>query len=151
MFDGNKGMCQTCFVQSLTTPVEEMAAAKEAQLEKIAQSDANVESIILTTETFVSERILERLEIVTAEVAFGQNIFKDLFVDVRNIVGGRSATVQATMRDARRTVLRELKQEAALVGANAVIAVDLDYVELSSHSTMVMLVASGTAVRLETS
>ena len=53
------------------------------------------------------------------------------------------------MRDARRTALYELKREAYLVGANAVVGVDLDYVELSSAGSMIMLVASGTAVEIE--
>lgn len=89
------------------------------------------------------------IEIVTAECAFGISIFKDLFAGVRNIVGGRSKAVQQTMRDARRTALYELKVEANLVGANAVVGVDLDYVELSAGGSMVMLVASGTAVVIE--
>lgn len=87
---------------------------------------------------------------MTAECAFGMNIFKDLFAGVRNIVGGRSKAVQDTMRDARRTTLYELKKEAHAVGANAVVGVDLDYVELAgAGSSMVMLVASGTAVVIE--
>ena len=77
------------------------------------------------------------------------NIFKDLFAGVSNVVGGRSEAVQKTMRDSRRTVLYELKKEAYEVGANAVVGVDLDYVELSSAGSMVMLVASGTAVMIE--
>jgi len=77
------------------------------------------------------------------------NIFKDLFASVRDVVGGRSEAVQATMRDARRTALYELKKEAHAVGANAVVGVDLDYVELSSGGSMVMLVATGTAVIVE--
>ena len=77
------------------------------------------------------------------------NMFKDLFAGVRNIVGGRSEAVQQTMRDSRRTALYELKKEAFQVGANAVVGVDLDYVELSSNGSMVMLVASGTAVIIE--
>ena len=74
------------------------------------------------------------------------NIFKDLFAGVRDIVGGRSEAVQKTMRDSRKTVLYELKKEAYEVGANAVVGVDLDYVELSNANSMVMLGASGTAV-----
>jgi uncharacterized protein YbjQ (UPF0145 family) len=74
---------------------------------------------------------------------------KDLFAGVRDIVGGRSKAVQQTMRDARRTALYELKVEADLVGADAVVGVDLDYVELSAAASMVMLVASGTAVIIE--
>ena len=77
------------------------------------------------------------------------NIFKDLFAGIRDIVGGRSEAVQVTMRDLRRTALYELKKEAHAVGANAVVAVDLDYVELSGAGNMVMLVASGTAVVIE--
>ena len=55
-----------------------------------------------------------------------------------------------TMRDSRKTALYELKKEAYEVGANAVVGVDLDYVELAgTGSSMVMLVASGTAVVIE--
>ena len=109
-----------------------------------------IETILLTTETAPNLNITKRIEIVTAECAFGMNIFKDLFAGVRNIVGGRSEAVQKTMRDSRRTALYELKKEAYEVGANAVVGVDLDYLELAgTGSSMVMLVASGTAVVIE--
>ena len=111
--------------------------------------DAGIDAILLTTETAPNLNITERIEIVTAECAFGMNIFKDLFAGVRDIVGGRSEAVQKTMRDSRKTALYELKKEAYEVGANAVVGVDLDYVELSKAGSMVMLVASGTAVRIE--
>lgn len=110
---------------------------------------SEIESVMLTTETYPQGLvILERIEIVTAECAFGMNMFKDLFAGVRDIVGGRSEAVQKTMRDSRRTALYELKREAHAVGANAVVGVDLDYVELSGVGNMVLLVASGTAVRI---
>ena len=108
-----------------------------------------VEAVLLTTETAPELKIINRLEIVTAECAFGMNIFKDLFAGVRDVVGGRSAAVQNTMRDSRRVALSELKREAYEIGANAVIGVDLDYMELSSGASMVLLVASGTAVVIE--
>lgn len=108
-----------------------------------------IEAVLLTTETHPDLQIQDRIEIVTAECAFGMNIFKDLFAGVRDIVGGRSEAVQRTMRDARRTALYELKREAHAVGANAVVGVDLDYVELSAAGSMVMLVASGTAVNIK--
>jgi len=113
------------------------------------QKEAAINSIVLTTETAPNLNITKRIEIVTAECAFGMNIFKDLFAGVRDIVGGRSEAVQKTMRDSRKTALYELKKEAYEVGANAVVGVDLDYVELSNANSMVMLVASGTAVMIE--
>ena len=118
------------------------------QIAAIQLKDA-INKIMLTTETAPNINITKRIEIVTAEVAYGMNIFKDLFAGVRDFVGGRSEAVQATMRDARRTALYELKKEAHAVGANAVVGVDLDYVELSSGGSMVMLVATGTAVIVE--
>ena len=121
--------------------------AKEIN-EKV-EYNLQIDAILLTTETAPNLNITKRIEIVTAECAFGMNIFKDLFAGVRDIVGGRSEAVQKTMRDSRRTALYELKKEAYEVGANAVVGVDLDYVELSKAGSMVMLVASGTAVRIE--
>ncbi|MDG3039851.1 YbjQ family protein [Roseicyclus marinus] len=131
-------LCNTC-VSSGHTKANSAAPRK-----------AEVDAIMLTTETQLDGiRVTRRIEIVTAECAFGMNIFKDLFAGVRDIVGGRSEAVQQTLRDARRTALYELKKEAHAVGANAVIGVDLDYVELSAAGSMVLLVASGTAVIVE--
>ena len=52
-----------------------------------------IEAVVLTTEAAPSLNITKRIEIVTAECAFGMNIFKDLFAGVRDIVGGRSPEV----------------------------------------------------------
>lgn len=142
--EGHNGFCGPCVMEgSIEKDEYKLVKASETVREKA------IESIILTTETAPSLKITKRIEIVTAEVAYGMNIFKDLFAGVRDIVGGRSEAVQKTMRDARRTALYELKKEAHSVGANAVVGVDLDYVELSGSSNMVMLVASGTAVVIE--
>lgn len=149
--EGNRGMCPSCFGLKLTEertgePIEVLENIRAKKNQENLVRDAAIDSIMLTTETAPNLNITERIEIVTAECAFGMNIFKDLFAGVRDIVGGRSEAVQKTMRDARRTALYELKKEAHSVGANAVVGVDLDYVELSSAGSMVMLVASGTAV-----
>jgi uncharacterized protein YbjQ (UPF0145 family) len=140
---GTNGLCNGCaFLENVEPEVL-------GYLSETAEFNVNVDAILLTTETAPNLNITERIEIVTAECAFGMNIFKDLFAAVRDIVGGRSEAVQQTMRDSRKTALYELKKEAYEVGANAVVGVDLDYVELSKAGSMVMLVASGTAVRIE--
>ena len=138
--------CDVCYENNKAEFDRSAELDRERQQEKLAEIDA----IMLTTEAYPEGiKIRKRLEIVTAECAFGMNIFKDLFAGVRDIVGGRSEAVQKTLRDSRRTALYELKKEAHAVGANAVVGVDLDYVELSGVGNMVLLVASGTAVRLE--
>ena len=113
-------------------------------------SDAAPSVLLTTAPSLEGHRVIQTIDIVTAECVFGMNIFRDLFAGVRDIFGGRSKSSQRVLRDARQTCLTELRREAHALGANAVIAVDLDYSELSgSGKSMLFLVASGTAVRVE--
>ncbi|MDA7427481.1 YbjQ family protein [Primorskyibacter aestuariivivens] len=117
------------------------------QIMEHREHNAEIEEILITTEMQPDIAIRERITIVTAECAYGMNVFKDIFASVRNVFGGRSEAIQKTMRDARETVLFELKREAHAVGANAVVGVDLDYTQIGDSGwNMVMLIASGTAV-----
>ena len=110
--------------------------------------DELAKELILTTETALTDYVIEeRIEIITAECVFGMNMFRDMFAGIRDIFGGRSSASQKVLRDSRRVCLTELRREALMVGANAVIAVDLDYNEISGDGkSMLFLVASGTAV-----
>lgn len=121
---------------------------KSQELETLSEQELS--NILLTTETSLDLEIEKRIEIITAECAFGMNIFKDFFAGVRDIFGGRSKATQGVLRDARKTVLSELRKEAYAVGANAVIAIDLDYSEFSGGGkSMLFVVASGTAVKVK--
>ena len=115
--------------------------------------DEIAKDLILTTEFSMPEyQITQRLEIITAECVFGMNMFRDMFASIRDIVGGRSSASQKVLRDARRTCLTELRREALISGADAVIGVDLDYSEISGDGkSMLMVVASGTAVKIQPS
>lgn len=103
--------------------------------------------IISTTHIIEGRPVDEYLGVVTGEAIMGANIFKDLFAGVRDIVGGRSAAYEEELRKARRIALDELGEEAQHLGADAVIGVDLDY-ETVGQGSMLMVTASGTAVRL---
>jgi uncharacterized protein YbjQ (UPF0145 family) len=108
-----------------------------------------VSAMLMTTTSTVEGRpVREYLGVVTGEVIVGANIFKDLFASVRDIVGGRSGAYENSLRDARETALKELADEARALGADGVIGIDLDYEVLGSQGSMLMVSASGTAVRL---
>lgn len=117
----------------------------------IDEVDRLTKGITLTTETIMQGyNILERIEIISSECVFGMNLFRDIFAGFRDIFGGRSVASQKVLRDARRTCLIELRREALMVGANAVIGVDLDYNEISgAGKSMLFLVATGTAVNIK--
>lgn len=105
--------------------------------------------MIVTTETHIDLPIEERFGIVSAECVLGVSIFRDLAGMVRDAVGGRVVSSQNSLKEARTTALEEMKREAQRMGANAVIAVDLDYSEISGGGkSMLLVAATGTAVRL---
>ena len=86
--------------------------------------------------------------IVTGETIIGANIFKDFFASIRDIVGGRSGSYERVLREAKDTALKEMKEEAIKLNANAVIGIDLDYETVGKNGGMLMVTASGTAVKL---
>ncbi|MCO6179975.1 heavy metal-binding domain-containing protein [Ciceribacter sp. RN22] len=104
--------------------------------------------IITTTPTIEGRSIIEYKGIVTGEAILGTNIFRDIFAGIRDLVGGRSASYEQVLREARETALREVEQEARRLGANAVVGVDIDYENVSTGSSgsMLMVSVSGTAV-----
>jgi uncharacterized protein YbjQ (UPF0145 family) len=104
--------------------------------------------LVSTTTSLEGRPVADYLGVVTGEVIVGANIFKDLFAGIRDIVGGRSGSYESTLRDARKTAIEELKDEARALGADAVIGVDLDYEVLGQGGSMLMVSASGTAVKL---
>lgn len=104
--------------------------------------------ILTTTNTIETHQIKEYLGIVTGETIIGANIFKDFFAGIRDIVGGRSSSYEGVLREAKDTAIKEMQEQAQQLGANAVIGIDLDYETVGSNGAMLMVTASGTAVRL---
>lgn len=104
--------------------------------------------IVTTTPSVEGRPVQDYLGIVTGEAIVGAHLFKDLFAGIRDIVGGRSGTYEKTLGDARQIALDELAQAASARGADAVVGVDLDYEVLGANNGMLMVTASGTAVKL---
>lgn len=107
--------------------------------------------LVLTTPNIEGKRITEYQGIVTGEAILGANIFRDLFAGIRDIVGGRSGAYEEELRKAKQIAIREMVDEATARGANAILAVDLDYetISMGNGGGMLMVSASGTAVKYE--
>jgi len=75
-------------------------------------------------------------------------MFRDIFANVRDIVGGKSVSTQKILKDLKSNAFRDLKEQDYKLNASAVIAIDLDYSEFSGGGkSMLFLVATGTAVK----
>lgn len=104
--------------------------------------------IITTTQSIEGRPAQEYLGIVMGESIVGAHIFRDLFAGVRDIVGGRAKGYEDALRGARQEALHEMATHAAGLGADAVLAVDLDYEVVGSRGSMLMVTCAGTAVKL---
>ncbi|HVF98007.1 MAG TPA: heavy metal-binding domain-containing protein [Flavisolibacter sp.] len=104
--------------------------------------------LLTTTPTIEGQPIQQYIGIVTAETIIGANLVKDIFAGIRDIVGGRSGTYERVIEEARMNALRELEVKAAQMGANAVVGIDLDFETVGSRGSMLMVIATGTAVKL---
>ncbi|GAA0729571.1 putative heavy metal-binding protein [Clostridium malenominatum] len=105
--------------------------------------------IVTTTNSIEGRRILEYKGIVFGEVISGVNFIKDFAAGLTNFFGGRSGSYEGELIQARENALKELENRAMSMGANAVIGVDIDYEVLGQGGNMLMVTASGTAVRVE--
>lgn len=104
--------------------------------------------ILSTTPSLEGRPVRQYLGVVTAETIIGANFVRDLFASIRDFVGGRSGSYEEVLREAKQTALRELQEEAVRLGADAVVGIDLDYETIGGSGSMLMVTASGTAVKL---
>ena len=103
--------------------------------------------MLMSTTSVVDGRPVSRyLGVVTGEAIIGANIFRDMFAAVRDIVGGRSATYEKALNEAREVAMAEMQRRAQDLGANGVIGIDVDYEVLGQNNGMLMVAVSGTAV-----
>ncbi len=103
--------------------------------------------ITTTTHSVEGKQITDYLGIVTGEAIMGANMFRDFLAGITDLVGGRSGTYENKLADGRETAILEMEQLARQRGANAVVAVDIDYEVIGD--SMLMVSASGTAVKIE--
>ena len=105
--------------------------------------------ILTTTPTVEGRTIIEYKGVVFGEVISGVNFIKDIKASLRDIVGGRSGSYEQELINARAQALRELEERARQMNADAVVGIDIDYEVLGQSGSMLMVSASGTAVRLQ--
>lgn len=105
--------------------------------------------LVTTTPIIEGKRIIHYYGIVSGETIIGANVFRDFLAGIRDFVGGRSGAYEEVLRQAKETAIKEMEEQAARLGANAVIGVDLDYETVGGSGSMLMVTATGTAVMIE--
>jgi len=104
--------------------------------------------IVTTTDHVEGKSVGQYCGIVSGEAILGANLFKDFFAGIRDVVGGRSGAYEKEFRRAKEAALEDMIAEAESMGADAVVAIDLDYEVIGGdQKSMLMVSANGTAVK----
>ncbi|HAC62434.1 MAG TPA: hypothetical protein DCF68_02570 [Cyanothece sp. UBA12306] len=102
--------------------------------------------LLTTTPDLGETKIVEYLGLVTGEVILGTNPIKDIAASLRELVGTRSKEYEESLVKAKELALKELEERAVAMGANAIISIQLDFEQVTTHN-MIMVCAAGTAVK----
>lgn len=147
-FEVKEGACPSCPKAAERAEASKSDAEREREKRADAERRQAVAAMPVTTETYVGD--VERLGLVASEVVLGMNVFRDVLANLRDLVGGRSGAVQQTLREARDTALTEARAQAAELGGDMIVALDVDYHSISTGGSVNMMLVSvaGTAVKL---
>ena len=105
--------------------------------------------IVATTETVAGQRVRQTLGQVFGVVVRSRGLGGNIAAGLRSLVGGEITEYTQMLEEARKHAIDRVVDNAALMGANAVLTLRFDSSEIGQ--TMSEIVAYGTAVVLEPS
>ena len=105
--------------------------------------------LISTTSSIEGKTIKEFRGVVFGEVINGVNFIRDFTAGITNVIGDRATEYEEELIDTRAEALNEMIKRAEKIGANAIIGTKVDYETIGENGSMLMVVASGTAVVIE--
>lgn len=128
---------------------EEVRQAARNILARREAAIADGSFIVTTTPSVEGRKITAYKGVVFGEVVAGVGWIKDYGAAIRDTFGGRSEGYEGELIAARESAIEEMSQRAAARGANAVVGVKVDYETVGQYGSMLMVIASGTAVVVE--
>ncbi len=103
--------------------------------------------IVVTTEAVVHYRIIETKGQVFGVVVRSRGLGGNIMAGLRSLGGGEITEYTQLLEEARRHAIDRMVQNAAVMGANAIVRMQFDSSEIGQ--TMSEIVAYGTAVVIE--
>lgn len=92
-------------------------------------------------------KISKYFNMITSEVVLGTGLVSEVNARLADFMGVQATAMESKLEEAKELAIRTLKLRALRLGANAIVAVDIDYHSLGSN--LLIVVASGTPVFLE--
>jgi uncharacterized protein YbjQ (UPF0145 family) len=108
--------------------------------------ETELSMLIVTTPDIAGRRIAETLGQAFGVVVRSRGLGGNIVAGLRSLVGGEIVEYTQMLEEARRHAIDRMTENAALMGADAVVVMRFDSSEIGD--TMSEIVAYGTAVRL---
>jgi len=121
---------------------DEMAADEQLRVKHFMQLGQKV--VVTTTPGIDGHKVIEYLGIESVEFVIGTGLFSEITTDIQDIFGARSSAFEKKLSTAKKQAMAMLKFRAAEKGANAVVAIDIDYTEFTGNR--IALIINGTLV-----
>jgi uncharacterized protein YbjQ (UPF0145 family) len=103
--------------------------------------------IATTTNNVEGYRVVEYIDVESVEVVIGTGVISEFSSSLADLLGERATAFERKLNSAKIFAMRKLKMLAFELDANAVIGIDMDYVDFTSNR--IGVVANGTIVRIE--
>lgn len=127
---------------------EDVQSPEEIKKYKEEQELQKLKSVMLTSgNSFEGYRIIKYLDFISAETVVGIGVIKALLGNITNAIGTESNALSSKLETVREATLYKLRKKAYEMGANGIVALDLDYTMFGE--TMVAVVMNGTAIVME--
>jgi len=129
----------------------------KAYLDYLTELDVRLEKkrhrkdrpMVTTTEAIQGKTVDEYMGIVSGHAVMGMGFFTDVIGGIRDVMGGRSESLESHFFNARELALDEMTEEAIKLGANAILAVRFNDVSMEGKGRQMALVSvHGTAVKI---
>lgn len=103
--------------------------------------------IVATTPNVPGHTVVETFGLVRGSTVRGKHLGKDLIAFFRNLVGGEIPEYSKMLAESREQALDRMMEDAAKLGANAVISVRYSTSNITKGAAEILVY--GTAVRIE--
>ncbi|HDR6247702.1 TPA: YbjQ family protein [Bacillus cereus] len=102
--------------------------------------------VMVSTDTIVTREIIEVKGLVTSSVVQSRHIGKDIFANVKSIIGGELSGYTEMLEDSKKMVQERLQKQVKEIGGNAIVGLRF---ELAAGKGTSELIGYGTAVVLQ--
>ena len=127
-------VCLDCMKALEAERVQKRKARKQEQQEQERQLQEKATSVIVTTTPSLDGCVIQKyLGNESVEFVIGSGPISEFVSGVQDFFGARSSPFEEKLRAAKETAFETLKIRAAQKGGNAVVGVDLDYIDFSGN------------------